>query len=186
MYYSNSNAIFQPELLIICGDVHVNPGPVSKRNQARSTAPTCPVCEKAVAKNQRRFVCWMCRDMMHVKCSSSTADSRVFTTSSPVSWTCNRCAFASLPFEESSSDDFNALTFSSAVQLSDEELSTILRKYSKNLKIGHININSVAGFKFFELKSLILKSLFDIVVISECKVDHSFPDSHFYIKGFRL
>ena len=35
MYYSNSNAIFQPELLIICGDVNVNPWPVSKRNQAR-------------------------------------------------------------------------------------------------------------------------------------------------------
>ena len=85
----------------------------------------------------------------------------------------------------------NALTFlsdksSKDVQLSDEELSTILMKYSKNLKIGHININSVAGFKFFELRSLILKSLFDIIVINECKVDHSFPDSHFYIKGFRL
>ena len=52
----------------------------------------------------------------------------------------------------------------------------ILRKYSKNLKIGHIIINSVAGFKFFELKSLILKSVFDIVVISECKVDHSIPE----------
>ena len=112
MYYSNSNAIFQPELLIICGDVNVNPGPVSKRNQARSTAPTCPVCEKAVAKNQRRFVSWMCHDMTHVKCSSFTADSRVFSASSPVSWTCNRCAFASLPIvKESSSDDFNALTF---------------------------------------------------------------------------
>ena len=85
----------------------------------------------------------------------------------------------------------NDLTFSSDesskdVQLSDEELSTILMKYSKNLKVGHININSVASFKFFELRSLILKSLFDIIVINECKVDHSFPDSHFYIKGFRL
>ena len=85
----------------------------------------------------------------------------------------------------------NALTFScnessKDVQLRDEELSTILMKYSKNLKIGHININSVAGFKFFNLRSLILKSLFDIIVINECKVDHSFPDSHFYIKGFRL
>ena len=187
IYYSNSNAIFQPELLIICGDVNVNPGPVSKRNQARSTSPTCPVCEKAVAKNQRRFARWMCRDMTYVKCSSSKADFRVFSTSSPVSWTCNRCSFASLPFfEESSSDDFNASTLSSAAQLSDEELSTILIKYSKNLKIGHININSVAGFKFFELKSLILRGLFDIMVINECKVDHSFPDSHFYIKGFRL
>ena len=102
MYYSNSNAIFQPELLIICGDVNVNPGPLTKRNQARSTAPTC----HAVARNQRRFVCWMCHNMTHVTCSSSTADSRVFSASSPVSLTCNRCAFASLPFlKESSSDD---------------------------------------------------------------------------------
>ena len=56
----------------------------------------------------------------------------------------------------------NALTFlsdksSKDVQLSDEELSTILMKYSKYLKIGHINVNSVVGFKFFELRSLILK-----------------------------
>ena len=86
----------------------------------------------------------------------------------------------------------NALTFSSDesskdVQLSDEEFSTILMKYSKNLKIGHININRVASFNFFELRSLILKSLFDLIVINnKCKMDHSFPDSHFYIKGFRL
>ena len=50
--------------------------------------------------------------------------------------------------------------------------------------IWHININSVADLKFFELRSLILKIVFDIIVIIECKVDHSFPDSHFYIKGF--
>ena len=74
----------------------------------------------------------------------------------------------------------------SSKAVEDEELYTILLKFSKNLKIGNININSVAGFKLDELKSLILKSLFDIMVISECKVDHSFPDSRFYIKGFRL
>ena len=79
----------------------------------------------------------------------------------------------------------NALTFSSDesskdVQLSDEEFSRILMKYSKNLRIGHININRVASFNFFELRSLILKSLFDLIVINnKCKMDHSFPDSHF-------
>ena len=93
-YYSNSNAIFRPELLIICGDVDVNPGRVSKRKQARCTAPTCPVREKAVAKNHKCFICWICHDMMHVKCSNSMADLRTFSASSPVSWTCNRCAFA--------------------------------------------------------------------------------------------
>jgi len=61
----------------------------------------------------------------------------------------------------------------------------LLCKESLNL-ILHININSVADFKFFELRSLILKILFDVIVIIECKVDHSFPDSHFYIKGFCL
>ena len=50
MYYSNSNAIFQPELLIICGDVNVNPGPVSKRNQARSTVH----CEQSLFDLGRR------------------------------------------------------------------------------------------------------------------------------------
>lgn len=62
----------------------------------------------------------------------------------------------------------------------------ILRKYFKNLKIGYININSVVGFKFFELKFFIFKSFFDIVVISECKVDYLFFDLYFYIKGFCL
>ena len=52
--------------------------------------------------------------------------------------------------------------------------------------IWHININSVADLKFFELRSLILKIVFDIIVIIECEVDHSFPDSHFHIKGFYL
>ena len=44
----------------------------------------------------------------------------------------------------------------------------------------------MADLKFFELRSLILKIVFDIIVIIECKVDHSFPNSHFYIKGFCL
>ena len=67
MYYSNSNAIFQPELLIICVDVSVNPGPVIKRNQGRSTAQNAQFVRKLLLKTQRRFVCWMCHDMTHVK-----------------------------------------------------------------------------------------------------------------------
>ena len=61
-----------------------------------------------------------------------------------------------------------------------------LKRFSKNTRIAYLNINSVAGFKFFELKSFIQEGLFDIVVVSETKIDDSFPDSHFYIKGFRM
>ena len=67
------------------------------------------------------------------------------------------------------------------------ELPTVLGQYHKYLKTGHISINSIVGFKFIELKTLILDSLLDLIVISETKVDNAsaFPDWHFFIKGFR-
>ena len=58
------------------------------------------------------------------------------------------------------------------------EMTLYLLRYSKNTRIAYLNINSVAGFKFFELKSFIQECLFDIVVVSETKIDDSFLDSH--------
>ena len=162
-----------------CGDVDVNPGPVSKRKQARSTAPTCPVCEKAVAKNHKRFICWICHDMMHVKCSNSMADFRTFSASSPVSWTCNRCAFASLPFLNDSSQDshFGVLEgeegdsslLSSPVEWYKENIKGY---YKKNISIGRLNTNSIIG-KIDEILDLLNECRFDILFISETKIDKS-------------
>ena len=45
-----------------------------------------------------------------------------------------------------------------------------------------LNINSVAGFKFQEVKSVILQGLFDIVILAETKIDAGFPDSQFYLR----
>jgi exonuclease III len=42
------------------------------------------------------------------------------------------------------------------------------------------------GFKFHEIKSWLLEGKFDILVVSETKLDMSFPKSQFYIHGFRL
>ena len=67
-----------------------------------------------------------------------------------------------------------------------EELSAKLQKYAKNIRITHLNINSVAGFKFAELKFFIQENLFDIIVLSEAKIDDAFRDSQFYIKGSRM
>ena len=43
-------------------------------------------------------------------------------------------------------------------QLIDEELTLFLERHFKNF--GHVHINSAGGFKFFELKALVLKGLF--------------------------
>ena len=48
--------------------------------------------------------------------------------------------------------------------------------------IGNININSIPN-KFSQLKELILKYV-DILVITETKLDDSFPNAQFLVEGF--
>ena len=50
--------------------------------------------------------------------------------------------------------------------------------------IGHININSIRN-KFEPLVSFINNNP-DILMISETKIDETFPDSQFLIKGFSV
>ena len=39
---------------------------------------------------------------------------------------------------------------------------------------------------FYEIRTWLLSGSFDILVISETKIDGSFPDSQFQVEGFRL
>lgn len=66
------------------------------------------------------------------------------------------------------------------------ELTTILHRHNNNTKIAYLNVNCVAGFKFFEAKLLILKGAFDVFVLAETKIDGAFPDSQFDIKGYKM
>ena len=66
------------------------------------------------------------------------------------------------------------------------EYDAVAQKYRTNVKIGHINVNHIAGFKYHEIKSWLLDCRFDILVIAETKIDLTFPDSQFNIPGFRM
>lgn len=52
------------------------------------------------------------------------------------------------------------------------------------LIVGHLNVNSIR-YKFDALKSLI-KDNIDILVVSETKIDKSFPHSQFCIDGYNI
>ena len=56
-------------------------------------------------------------------------------------------------------------------------------KYAKNLIIGHLNINSIRN-KFLDFKELVLSET-DICLISETKLDDSFPDQQFHLNGYK-
>ena len=57
-------------------------------------------------------------------------------------------------------------------------------KYAKNLIIGHLNINSIRN-KFLDFKELIVSNT-DICLISETKLDDSFPDQQFHVNGYKM
>ena len=56
--------------------------------------------------------------------------------------------------------------------------------HSKNLIIGHLNINSIRN-KFSSFKDLAFKET-DICLLSETKIDDSFPNSQFFAVGYRM
>ena len=64
------------------------------------------------------------------------------------------------------------------------ELSKQRLKYPKNLTIGNLNINSVRN-KFSSLQQTVLNKT-DILLLSETKIDDSFPNSQFYAEGFQM
>ena len=64
------------------------------------------------------------------------------------------------------------------------KLRNIRVKNVKNVIIGTLNINSLAS-KFDEFK-LVVTRIFDILIITEAKLDNTFPTSKFYIEGFSM
>ena len=63
-------------------------------------------------------------------------------------------------------------------------LKNIKIKNVNRLVIGHLNINSIRG-KFESLKEII-QNYIDILVVSESKLDESFPPAQFKIDGYDL
>ena len=54
---------------------------------------------------------------------------------------------------------------------------------AKSIILGHLNINSIR--KIFILAEIIVKA-FDLFLISESKLDNTFPMNQFHIFGFKV
>ena len=63
------------------------------------------------------------------------------------------------------------------------DLKTLRSKYSNNIILSYLNINSVRN-KLNDLKSVIFPCV-DLVCIAESKLDDSFPESQFMVPGFK-
>ena len=65
------------------------------------------------------------------------------------------------------------------------EVTYLRQKFTKNLFFGHLNVNSVRNK--FEALQFLIKDKFDVVfLVSESKLDLSFPGNQFKIPGYRI
>ena len=81
--------------------------------------------------------------------------------------------------------DFGVMNPDNYSNFSVESVLNIYRsKFPKKLIIAHINTNSIRN-KFEILKSM-LSEVLDVLMITETKLDDSFPEQQIHIKGFNI
>ena len=113
----------------------------------------------------------------------STFDCNSNTATQPYKWGSGSSIEVDPTQLNISNDQSTTMNKSTSFQ---DNLFTALKKlkisYPKKIIIGHLNINSIKN-KIDELRELI-KDV-DIFVVSETKLDSSFPNAQFHIHGFR-
>lgn len=181
LFYSNSSATTQFELLILAGNVHLNPGP---KYRGSSTRPLCAACTKALRKDHNGVQCSSCRERFHIKCSRmSSQELRLYRTDSQFTWICTTCSlpqFSESFFNDSLDLSANSSILSNITESNEEPTSWYSKHvkgyYKNNLSIAYLNVNSIFS-KADEVIGLLESCSFDILFIAESKIDSTVPNS---------
>ena len=70
-------------LLLLCGDVSLNPGPVKN---------PCGICSRPIAKNHRAILCEACYCWHHIKCAGISPAEYVTLGGTDEPWCCQQCS----------------------------------------------------------------------------------------------
>ena len=131
----------------------------------------CSTCRRILRAQDSRAHCIACGCICHSACMDRLEMGLV----------CSSCSVCTL------SDSF----FEDGSAISEEETGTggTIDWHGlggvKGLRFGHLNINSLAG-KYDEIHGLLTDGIFDVLALSETKLDPSFPDSQFQHPDYRL
>ena len=95
------------------GDIHPHPGPSSSHRKTtggkvnRRISFPCTVCNVGVTKASKAIDCDLCKHWTHVRCTPRVSLSRYdecVKTGGEISFTCDICAWATLPFADEAID----------------------------------------------------------------------------------
>ena len=124
-------------LLLLAGDVELNPGPVRF---------PCTVCQKPVKCNQRGIQCSICDNWTHAKCGSVSIEEYVrLGEREDDPWVCPSCVISELPFADASltsvvEDNERGASFGVDKQC---PIMSMLNNSPCTVKVAHLNVRSL-------------------------------------------
>ena len=208
LHTANGTSSFQFDRIALCGDVPPQPGPAVKVKYPSKE------CRRNVRSNRNAILYANCETWSHARCLGFTnTQFKHYLDNSHIDWICNWCC---LPFCKHSDLGFNAESnisndFEISVIIQDQEgeyanilptdgqrphnkacchennssIIDLRKENSSNALLMHLNINSIQN-KFEDLTILNRSLKAQILVISQTKIDRSYPDSQFKLQGYNM
>ena len=164
-------------VLLLSGDVEINPGPVKH---------PCKVCDKPVKSNQRGILCECCYYWLHAKCLHMKPEEYDHLTTSDESWCCPDCMKQALPFHDCSNiTDFSNSSFSISSSPSDKQSLDNNRVRNNSCSIYYSNCRSILP-KIDNLRAVADSQNPDILVLTETWLDATIKDHEIFIPNYSI
>ena len=172
-----SHRSFFQFLIILSGDVSLNPGPVRH---------PCSSCLKPVAKNHRAILCDNCDLWAHIKCENISTEiyAEMANSNKQLNFICSSCILNQLPFPEGfmiNDEESQVTSTQKDFSFPDDDMDEL--KNTRGLKIAHLNTNGLLS-KLDYLKIMLNGTFFDIFAVSETKLDANILDDEIKIDGY--
>ena len=165
-------SLFSFILLLIAGDVQINPGPAKH---------PCASCSKPVKSNQCGIFCEVCYQWYHTKCVNMCISEYQRLSLSDEGWCCHRCNKESFPFHDCS----NFTTASDSSLLSSCSTFSNCSPSSGHCLVSYSNCRSLAP-KIDYLRTVAVSITTSIIALCETWLDESVPDSALFIPNFHM
>ena len=171
------------KLILLCGDVALNPGPNYKY--------PCGICSKPVKCNQKGISCETCDTWYHAKCSNIPDTEYLALSNNPDPWCCNDCILPDIDcFQDTAPPGVHtpgsrASTSSTRTNSSTLGDSLLKNMFMKGLTICHMNIRSLPAH-YLELQVLLLDKPVQVLVITETFPTSNHSDADYPLDGYTL
>ena len=155
-------------LLLLSGDVHLNPGP--------TPCYPCSMCSRLVRWNQKALQCDSCHLWVHCQCCGvSNQQYSHYQQLLTFSWCCPPCWVRDLPFHDCSVMD-STVSDDSIVSVVSSETETCYPSKLGTLRIAHLNCRSLLSHKD-DVVAMFIAAQLDVLALTETWLDDTVVDS---------